>query len=130
MSRRKRHQHDSNKTTFVMFEEVMQKYSSKSGEPLTAQDAQLIFYQFKLLGLFWFEGDLPVEPNQEISYLFNDHWPDGLNILQNMNDIPKLSLAEMKFISRRMKKPAWASSDTASRATITYTEFVDKTPTL
>ena len=129
MSRRKRHQNDSSKTTFDMFEEVMKKYGSKPGGPLSAQDTELIFYQFKILGVFWFEGGLPVEPNKEISCLFNNNWPNGLNIPTDMNHIPKLSLEEMKFVAARMKKPAWASSPAASRGTITCTEFVDKLPT-
>ena len=129
MSRRKRHQNDTNKTTFDMFEEVMKKSSSKPGGSLSAQDTELIFYQFKLLGVFWFEGDLPLEPNQEISCLFNNDWPNGLNIPTGMNDIPKLSLEEMKFVAARIKKPAWASSPAAFRGTITCTEFVDRLPT-
>ena len=128
MSRRKRHHNDSNKTILDMFDEVMKKYSSKPGGPLSAEDTQLIFYQFKIQGIFWFEGDLPVEPNQEISYIFNHNWPNGLNIPKNMEDILKLSLEELKFISRRMTRPAWASYPTAFRGAITCTEFVDKLP--
>jgi len=76
-------------------------------EELELQETRRNFYGFKILDLFWFEGQLPDNPMEIIHYYFNDDWPTKETPMP-VTKIMSLSEGDLLFICQRLKRPVWA----------------------
>ena len=70
------------------------------------QEVRCSMYQFKILGLFWFEGSLPQDPNQSLSYYMNEDWPSGPPP-RDIDAIMSMSEIDLEARCRKMQRPAW-----------------------
>jgi hypothetical protein len=63
-------------------------------------------YFFKIIGMLWFEGSIPVNPNTKFEYYINLNWPSE-DPPEGMEGISTLKAPAMKWITKKFSKPDW-----------------------
>ena len=88
-------------------------------EQPTFADMRKSYYFFKLIDSWWFEGDLPEDPDKEITFINNPDWPDSVYLPPNMDGFERLSESEIRYICNRLEMPGWVMKHRA-RQTRTF----------
>jgi len=93
----------SNLTTLLL---LGSQVKGKKPRPPNPERIRRFMYQHKILGMFWFEGSIPVDPTQPVRFYIDDTWPSGPPP-DDIDEIMALSEADLEERCNTMKIPAW-----------------------
>lgn len=78
-------------------------------------------YFFKIVGMLWFDGSLPVNPNEKFEYYVNLDWPSE-DPPEGMDGISALKIPAMHWITKRYSKPDWVK-DGGPKVKLSLSEY-------
>jgi hypothetical protein len=67
-------------------------------------------YFLKMIGLLWFEGSVPTNPNKKFDCYLNLDWPTE-EPPEGMNGVRELITPAIQWLTVRFSKPSWVNKD-------------------
>jgi len=83
------------------------------------EKAQQWFYVRKILGVVWFEGELPYDRTTPFTIKFHDQWSNNIMLPESVSEIIDLSVPELEYLCARILVPEWTTSPDAENLDLT-----------
>ena len=77
------------------------------------EKAKQWFYVRKILGVLWFEGELPNDRTTPFTIKFHDNWANNIMLPESVSEILDLSVPELEYLCARILVPEWTTSPDA-----------------
>ncbi len=78
----------------------------------------------KILGLIWFDGDLPDDPDQPFDYALRTDRGDEEELPESWINISRLDIETRMWICRRLERPSWVDDPSTLHGKWTCNEFL------